>query len=93
MFKQYCALKSQGLNLDLTRGKPSAEQLSLSNGLDGILNGDYQSRDGIDTRNYGGLEGLPECRELGATLLGMPAHQVIAGGHSSLTLMHQALSL
>ena len=93
LFNQFCALKRLGLNLDLTRGKPSTEQLTLSNSLDGILKGDYQSRDGIDVRNYGGLEGLSECRELGATLLDMPANQVLAGGHSSLTLMHQAMSI
>lgn len=93
LFAQYDALKQQGLNLDLTRGKPSTEQLDLSNSLDGILKGKYQSRDGIDVRNYGGLEGLSECRELGATLLGIPVSQVLAGGHSSLTLMHQAMSI
>ena len=90
---QYDALKQEGLNLDLTRGKPSAEQLDLSNALDGILGGDYTSRDGVDVRNYGGLEGLPECRELGANMLGMPAEQVLAGGSSSLTMMHQAMSI
>ncbi len=81
--------KSANLNLDLTRGKPSSEQLSLSNDLDGILNGDYQSTDGVDTRNYGGLEGLPEARELGSQILGVPANKVFAAGNSSLTLMHQ----
>lgn len=91
--RQYDTLKQEGLNLDLTRGKPSAEQLDLSNALDGLLGGDYQSRDGVDVRNYGGLDGLPECRELGAQLLGMPAEQVLAGGNSSLTLMHQAMSI
>lgn len=93
LIRQYDALKQEGLDLDLTRGKPSAEQLSLSNALDGLLNGDFQSRDGIDVRNYGGLEGLPECRELGAELLGMPADRVLAGGNSSLTMMHQVMSI
>lgn len=91
--EQYELHMSQGLNLDLTRGKSSAEQLDLSNELDGIFKHNYQSRDGIDVRNYGGLEGLSEYRELGATLLGLPASQVLAGGHSSLTLMHQAMSI
>lgn len=90
---QYEAIKKQGLNLDLTRGKPSTEQLNLSNDLDGILAGNFLSRDGVDVRNYGGLEGLPECRELGSELLSMPADNIIAGGNASLTLMHQAMSI
>ena len=48
---------SSKLNLDLTRGKPSANQLSLADALDGILQGNYVSDEGVDTRNYGGLDG------------------------------------
>lgn len=84
-------IKTQQLNLDLTRGKPSAEQLSLSDALDGILNGKYKTDAGVDTRNYGGLEGIEEARVLGSELLGIPAKQVFAGGNSSLTMMHQAI--
>ncbi len=91
----YEAIKAQKLNLDLTRGKPSAEQLSLSDGLDGILDGNpdrkYIADAGVDTRNYGGLDGLSEARALGAEILGVPAANVLAGGNSSLTLMHQAV--
>ena len=61
---QYAALKQLSLNLDLTRGKPSAGQVALSDALDGILAGDYRAADGSDVRNYGGLNGLPEAREL-----------------------------
>lgn len=86
---QYQAILSQKLNLDLTRGKPSAEQLSLSDALDGILDGNYLAADGTDTRNYGGLEGIMEARQLGASILGVDAAQVLAGGNSSLTMMHQ----
>lgn len=81
---------SNRLSLDLTRGKPSAEQLSLSDDLENQIRGDYLSRDGIDTRNYGGLRGLVEARELGAELLGVDAAEVIAFGNSSLSLMHFA---
>ena len=77
---EYSAIKEQGLSLDLTRGKPSAEQLSLSNTLDGILNGDYRSEDGTDVRNYGGLEGLPEARALFAQILGTPSEETFVGG-------------
>lgn len=83
------AFRQAGLALDLTRGKPAPEQLDLSNGLDGYLQGDFRAADGTDVRNYGGLRGLPEARDLGARLLDMPAAQVIAGGNSSLTLMYQ----
>ncbi|WHI45842.1 aminotransferase class I/II-fold pyridoxal phosphate-dependent enzyme [Microbulbifer sp. VAAF005] len=79
------------LSLDITRGKPSAEQLKLSDKLDGILSGDYRAADGTDTRNYGGLIGLTCARELGAEMLQVPVNEVIAGGNSSLTLMYHAV--
>ena len=78
--------KIRGLKLDLTRGKPAADQLDLSDEIDGILNGNYHSIDGTDTRNYGGLKGLQELRELGANILGVSPAEVIAGGNSSLLM-------
>lgn len=89
---RYTELKDQKLNLDLTRGKPSPQQLDLSNSLDGILKGDYKSLNGTDTRNYGGLEGIEEARQLGADLLGVSLEEIIAGGNSSLTMMRQAMT-
>jgi len=86
---EYEAAQAQSLQLDLTRGKPSAEQLSLSNNLDGILDGNYSTPGGVDTRNYGGLDGISEIKLLGAELMGSPAENVLAGGNSSLTLMYQ----
>lgn len=88
----YAQIKSQNLSLDLTRGKPSSQQLNLADALDGILEGNYRAADGTDTRNYGGLDGIAEARELGAAILGLQPQQVLAGGNSSLTLMHQAIS-
>lgn len=85
---QYCAIKAEGLSLDLTRGKPAPDQLDLSNELDGILGGFYLLQDGTDVRNYGGILGIPEARALGAGMLGLPPAQVMAGGNSSLTLMY-----
>ncbi len=90
--EQYQGFLGQNLKLDLTRGKPSAQQLDLSDALDGMLGGNYQSKDGTDTRNYGGLEGIAEARDLGAAILGVSANEVLAGGNSSLTLMHQAVT-
>lgn len=89
--EEYARFKARNLNLDLTRGKPSSEQLTLSDALDGILKGNYQSASGVDTRNYGGLDGLPEAKTLGEQIMGVPAANVLAGGSSSLTLMHQAV--
>lgn len=81
------------MRLDMSRGKPAPEQLDLSQGLFGAApDGGYRARDGFDCRNYGLASGLPEARELGAGLLGVPAAQVIAGGNSSLELMHDALA-
>ena len=80
--------RAEGLALDLTRGKPAEAQLDLSSTLDGLLGGDYQLSDGTDARNYGGLRGIPEARALGAELLSVPAEAIIAGGNSSLSLMH-----
>lgn len=87
---EYQALVEKSLTLDLTRGKPSAEQLSLSNSLDGILEGNYLTADGVDTRNYGGVEGIREARELGAAVLELEVSQVFAQGNSSLSMMYLA---
>ncbi|MBW9211406.1 aminotransferase class I/II-fold pyridoxal phosphate-dependent enzyme [Mumia sp. zg.B21] len=89
----YEDLRARGLTLDLTRGKPSSEQLDLSNGLlDLPGKDDFRAADGTDTRNYGGLEGLPELREIFAELLGIPVPQLLAQGSSSLTLMYQTVA-
>ena len=86
----YDELKASGLKLDLTRGKPSAAQLDLS---DELLNLPRGNRDasGVDVRNYGGLTGLAELREMFAELLWVEPEQVIAGGNSSLTMMRDCL--
>ena len=86
----YEQLKRAGLKLDLTRGKPSAEQLDLADDLLRLPTR-ATSPSGIDTRNYGGLEGLAELRAIFAELLGVSTDQLIAGGNSSLTMMHEVL--
>ena len=88
----YATHQQSGLTLDLTRGKPSPEQLALSDGMEDMLNEGFVSADGTDTRNYGGLEGLREARQLGADLLGVHEDEVLAGGNTSLTLMYQYLA-
>lgn len=88
----YAAVQQKGLKLDMTRGKPSNEQLDLANELTAILSpSDYKAADGTDTRNYGGLDGLPEMKALFADLLETTPTNVIVGGASSLTMMHDAV--
>ncbi|MFC4244068.1 aminotransferase class I/II-fold pyridoxal phosphate-dependent enzyme [Gryllotalpicola reticulitermitis] len=89
----YDELKAQGLKLDLTRGKPAADQLALSDALL-TLPGDGEFRDaaGTDLRNYGGATGLPELREIFSDVLRVPVPQLLALGNSSLTLMHDVVS-
>jgi len=87
----YDTLKAGGLKLDLTRGKPSAEQLDLSNGLLDLPT-TYQDAAGTDTRNYGGLYGLTGLRKIFADVLRVEPEQLIAGGNSSLTLMKDVLT-
>jgi len=86
---EYVALRDRGLRLDLTRGKPSKEQLDL---LTLAGDGDYLAADGTDCRNYGGLTGLPELREIFSEFLQVPAGQLLALGNSSLTLMHDIVA-
>ncbi|AUX25090.1 aminotransferase [Sorangium cellulosum] len=89
---RYAAFEARGLKLDMTRGKPSSEQLDLANGMLGLPGAsDLIASDGSDTRNYGGLDGLPEMKAIFAALLEVPAAQVIVGGNSSLTMMHDAV--
>ena len=76
------------LALDLTRGKPAADQLELSSGLDTAIGGNFITTDGTDTRNYGNLRGIAEARELGAEIMEVDAAEVICWGNSSLNLMY-----
>ena len=88
---RYRQIQGAGLKLDLTRGKPSTAQVTLADGLDGVLAGDFLLPDGTDTRNYGGLEGIMPARELGGEILGVAPELVLAGDNSSLTLMYHYL--
>lgn len=88
----YRALQDCGLALDLTRGKPSPEQLNLSNDLLTLPGaGEFTDAAGIDTRNYGGLNGLRELRAIFAEIMQVPTDQVIAGENASLAMMHDTL--
>ncbi|MGV0380711.1 aminotransferase class I/II-fold pyridoxal phosphate-dependent enzyme [Corynebacterium lehmanniae] len=91
--QQYDELKARNLNLDLTRGKPSSEQLDFSNALLSLPGeGDYTDNTGADVRNYGGLTGIPDIRELWAEALGIDPAHLIAGDSSSLNIMFDLIS-
>ena len=90
--RSYSDLQAKKLSLDLTRGKPSAEQLDLSNALLSLPgDGNYRDDEGTDTRNYGGQHGLPALRAIFGELLGIPVPNLIAGNNASLELMHDTV--
>ena len=90
---QYEELKARNLNLNLTRGKPSAEQLGFSDALLSLPGADdYTDKTGADVRNYGNLDGIADIRELWAEALGVAPENVVAGDASSLSIMFDLVS-
>ena len=85
--------KALGLNLNMARGKPGREQLDMVMDIFDVLKTpqDYIV-DGLETRNYGEVAGVPAARALFAELLGCKASQVFVGGNASLQLMYDAVS-
>ena len=87
--QQHEELRARSLKLDLTRGKPSPEQLDLSNALLTLPGeGDYRGADGTDLRNYGGPDGLEELRAIFGELLHIPTAQLLALDAVTLPIMH-----
>ncbi len=89
--EEYNRFVQMGLKLDMSRGKPSPEQLDLSLGLLSIT--DYMDDTGVDTRNYGNLEGIPEARRFFAGMLGVHPEEVFVGGNASLQMMYGMIDL
>lgn len=89
---EYDTVAASGLQLDLTRGKPSAEQLDLAERLLALPEPGDHTIGGVDVRNYGGGKGLTELRSLMAELLACPVEQVVAADNSSLSIMYDMLS-
>ncbi len=87
--EKYKEFKARDLKLDMSRGRPCREQLDLSMGM--LDDRQYLTEKGVDCRNYGVVEGIPEARELFARLLEVSPDEVIVGGNSSLNLMHDTL--
>lgn len=92
--KRYDIFKEKNLRIDMSRGKPGADQLDLSNKVLTAVNPSdgYLSEDGTDCRNYGVPAGLIECRRLFGEIIGVDARNVIVGGNSSLNLMFDYMS-
>ena len=91
---EYCKIKSQGLALDMSRGKPSAEQLDLSMGLLDAVDSKTVavSENGTDVRNYGVLDGIPEAKRLIAEMINVKPENVIVYGNSSLNIMYDQIA-
>ncbi len=88
---EYESLAGENLALDLTRGKPSPEQLDLSERLLSLPGEGDHTAGSTDVRNYGGGAGLPELRAIFAELLGVETDRVIAQDNASLSIMYDLL--
>ena len=90
----YEDVKGKGLKLDMSRGKPGVNQLDMGMALLDVLNSEsiMKATDGMDVRNYGGLDGIPEAKQLLADLMGVKPENVIVCGNASLTIMYDTVA-
>lgn len=91
---EYEKIKGMGLALDMSRGKPGADQLDLSMGMLDVLDSKtaLKSENGTDLRNYGVLDGIPEAKKLMADVIGTKPENVIVYGNSSLNIMYDQVA-
>ena len=91
---KYLEYKAKKLSLNMARGKPCSEQLDLAMPMMDILDSRsvMMAEDGIDCRNYGGLDGIPEAKKLFADILDVHTDNVIVCGNASLTIMHDMIA-
>lgn len=93
--KQFEDVKGKGLKLDMSRGKPTPAQLDMTMGIMDVLNSesDMNTENGMDTRNYGLMDGIPEVKRLmGDMMGGVPSENVIVYGNASLSIMYDTVS-
>lgn len=89
--EDYEAFKARGIELNMVFGWPCPEQLENVAPMLSLPGGDDYRASGRDCRNYGGIQGLEEIREIFSPILGIPADQLVAGNNSSLALMHDVV--
>ena len=91
---EYAKIKEMGLSLDMSRGKPAAEQLDLSMGILDTVDAKsvVKSENGTDLRNYGVLDGIPEVKKLIGDMVGAKPENVIVYGNSSLNIMYDQIA-
>lgn len=92
--KEYEVLRSLHLSLDMSRGKPGFDNMDLSEKMFDLVGNDtgFKNISGIDCRNYGGLDGLTEMKNLFAEMLELKPDQIIVGGNSSLNMMFDTIA-
>ena len=90
----YDNYRTRGLMLDLSRGKPNSSQLDVSNGLLNVdLAKSYNTRAGVDCRNYGLLDGLPEMKTFFADAMGLDENDITVGGNSYVRFARKSYDL
>lgn len=91
---EFAKIQARGLSLDMSRGKPGADQLELSMYMMDCLHSaaELQSENGTDLRNYGMPDGIPEARRLMAEMVGVKPENVIVYGNSSLSIMYDQIA-
>nr|WP_317450445.1 aminotransferase [uncultured Sellimonas sp.] len=92
--KKFEDVKAKGLKLDMSRGKPSTEQLNLSMGMMDVLtsSSDLVCEEGVDCRNYGVLDGIKEAKQLLADMMEVPKDNIVIFGNSSLNIMYDTVA-
>lgn len=94
LIREYEDTKSKGLSLDMSRGKPGADQLDISMGMmDVLANGaELKCETGVDCRNYGVIDGIPEAKRLLGEMSEVDPDHIIIYGNSSLNVMFDSIA-
>ena len=91
---KYEELLSLGLSLDMSRGKPNFDNMDLCDSALTAVTKDsgFKDMSGVDCRNYGGMDGIPELKKLFGDIFGVSSEQVIVGGNASLNMMFDTIA-